>query len=212
MPVGAPHSNARAYGNSADCAHGNVGVCLGVQVSQSRVRNPHLSLGAQHVQTCAERTVELRWDSLGVGRDETMCKIVIVMLAIVLASGCGSGITIEQPNPCATAGATYMETLTQTSGNCGPMPSQVVNISSSGILTLSKSFCATTSESGCTSQDSDCTFSSQVYDFTEAFSLTFAQDGSSASGTLSLSGNGVESGNGVDESCDSSYSVTATRQ
>ncbi len=128
-------------------------------------------------------------------------------IVFLFVLGCGSGSSSPQANPCATAGATYLETLTQTSGTCGPIASQVVNVSPDGTLTLPTSIsCASTNQTGCTARDSDCAFTSQGFDFTETFSVTFAKDGSSAAGVLSLSGTGM----GM--SCSSSYKVTFTRQ
>ena len=135
-----------------------------------------------------------------------------VLLAVTACgsggSGGASGTTNEQANPCATKGASYLETLTeQAGGTCGAITSQVVNINSDGTLTTSTPItCAHVSQTGCTAQDTDCTFTSMGYNFTETFDVTFASDGSSAHGLITISG----SGNGM--SCTSTYTVTFAKQ
>jgi hypothetical protein len=126
---------------------------------------------------------------------------------ILLATGCGSGSSMPQANSCATSGATYVETFTQTSGNCGPLSSQVINVSPSGTLTVPTTIsCTSSTQAGCTIQESDCTYSADGFDYTYSSSVTFASDGSSFAGTYSVSGTGM----GM--SCASSYSISGTRQ
>ena len=90
------------------------------------------------------------------------------LLALVLASAaCSSstespGPTDEAANPCATDGASYLETLVEESGGtCGPIPSELVNVNPDGTITTPTPItCAHVSQTGCTAQDTDCTFSS----------------------------------------------------
>jgi hypothetical protein len=117
-----------------------------------------------------------------------------MLLFALLVAGCSgsSGPSDHSANPCATPGATYVEVFTQTSGNCGPIPNQVINVSPGGDVTASSTIsCASSNQNGCTATGSDCTFTSQGFDFTETYSTTFASDGSAAMGVLSLSGNGM---------------------
>jgi len=112
-----------------------------------------------------------------------------------------------QANPCATRNSTYLETLTEVSGNCGSIPSAIVNVNADGTLTESTTItCASTSQTGCTARNSDCKWSANGIDFTETFETTFEQDGTSATGLLTLSGNG----NG--QSCTETYNVSFVRQ
>lgn len=138
-----------------------------------------------------------------------------VMMCVTLLVSCGSsgtgssssGTTTESANPCATKGATYVETFTQQSGNCGPIPSQVININPDSTVTTSVQIsCAIQTQTGCKVQVTDCTWTSQGYMFTETGETTFAQDGSSATGIFSITG----MGNG--QSCSSSYSIEIVRQ
>jgi hypothetical protein len=144
-----------------------------------------------------------------------MNKIAGTFLAIAALTACssgsgtsGNGSGSEPANPCATKGASYLETLTeQAGGTCGTVSSQVVNVNSDGTITTSTPItCAHVSQNGCTAQDTDCTFSSMGYDFSETFDVTFTSDGSSAMGLVTISG----SGNG--QSCNSTYNVSVTRQ
>jgi hypothetical protein len=126
--------------------------------------------------------------------------------------GCGGssngGPSSEAANPCATPNSTYLETLTeQAGGTCGAVPSQVINVNADGTIALPTSItCASATQTGCTARDSGCTFSNQGISFSETFETTFASDGSSAMGILTLSG----MGNG--ESCSSTYDVSIVRQ
>jgi hypothetical protein len=134
--------------------------------------------------------------------------------ALTMIVGCGSstssgtsGPQQETANPCATRGATYLESLVQVSGTCGAIPSEIFNVSSNGTVTTTSAVtCASVSQTGCTAQDSDCTYTSNGLSVTMTDDVTFAADGSSATGlaTISATGSGV--------SCTSTYQVTMTRQ
>ncbi len=124
-----------------------------------------------------------------------------------LAACSSSSPSMDQANSCATPGASYVETFTQTSGNCGPLASQVINISAGGSVTLPTTIsCASSTQTGCKIQNSDCTYSANGFNYTFSSSLTFASDGSSASGVYSVSGTGM----GM--SCASSYAINEQRQ
>jgi hypothetical protein len=130
-------------------------------------------------------------------------------LVVSCGSDSGSGPVDRAANPCATRGATYYQAAQEISGNCGPIPSQIVNVNPDGTITSdTKVTCAKVTQSGCTARDTDCKWASQGVDFTMTFSTTFADDGSSAMGLMTVSGNG----NGNGQSCTSTYSVTMTRQ
>jgi hypothetical protein len=120
---------------------------------------------------------------------------------------CGGSSSSNAANPCATKGATYLATFTEVSGNCGPVPSQVVNINPDGTITSSvNETCGSVSQQGCTGNRNDCTWSSQGYNFLSTSSVTFSSDGTSASGiaTISVSGGG--------QSCTETYSLSYARQ
>ena len=143
-------------------------------------------------------------------------KIKLVGVGLVLAlSGCGgsdtgrSGPSDAPANTCATKNASYLETLTELpGGTCGRGSLQSININADGAFTSSNPInCEHVSQTGCTATDTGCKFSSQGVDFAETIVTTFTEDGSSASGLLTLSSH---HGNG--ESCASTYGVTLVRQ
>jgi hypothetical protein len=145
----------------------------------------------------------------GLGGMVVMRKALFVLSwgLLVACSSNSSGTSTPSANPCATKNATYLETLTQVSGNCGPIASQVVNISAEGTVVLpAQVTCASLTETGCTTRATDCTLTTQGVTFTETFESTFASDGSSATGIVTLTG----SANGG--SCTSTYDITMTRQ
>lgn len=140
-----------------------------------------------------------------------MYRIVSTLLTISLIS-CSSAktngsVSQELANPCATRGATYLEIVSELSGNCGPIPETILNINQDGTITSPTPIvCASVSQNGCTARDTDCVFSSQGYIFSMTFETTFSEDGSYASSIVTLSG----TGNG--QSCTETYSSTMTRQ
>jgi hypothetical protein len=139
------------------------------------------------------------------------------LLCLTLLSGgalgaCGSDSATASPtkvaaNPCATPNSTYLQTFTEVSGNCGPIPSAITNINADGTITQTTSItCANVTQSGCTARDTDCTWSSSGFSYSETFETTFAQDGSSATGLATLTG----MGNG--QSCSETYNLSLVRQ
>lgn len=126
-------------------------------------------------------------------------------------TGCGSSNPQSTPpaaiNPCATPGATYVETLVQSSGTCTAIPSQIVPVAPSGTIELDPSVaCAEFGQNGCTEWDSVCTWTSDGISYTATTVVTFASDGSSVSGILEVSADD----NGT--TCTGTYDVTATPQ
>jgi hypothetical protein len=150
----------------------------------------------------------------GIMRTLTLCFFLGGVLLSV--AGCssssspssGNTSSSEIANPCATKGASYVESFVeQQGGTCGPISNVLVNVNSDGTITTSTPItCAHVSQNGCTAQDTNCTFSSNGFDFTETFDVTFADDGSSAHGVVTISGSGKG------QSCTSTYDVTFTRQ
>jgi hypothetical protein len=136
----------------------------------------------------------------------------LAMVCVACSSNGGNGTTssaatTEKANPCATKGATYLETATEQSGNCGQIPSQVININPDGTLTTSVAIsCAMQTQTGCKAQITDCTWTANGYSYSETGETTFASDGSSATGLVTI----TAMGNG--QSCSSTYSVTFMRQ
>ena len=140
-------------------------------------------------------------------------QLSVLPLAVATVVGaCGgssnsNGPTQRAANPCATRGATYLVTFVQMSGTCGPLASQVINISPSGTVTSAVPItCASGNQSGCMAQENDCTWTANGFSYTATTDTTFAQDGSSATGLESI----TATGNGT--ACASTYDVTFTRQ
>jgi hypothetical protein len=128
-----------------------------------------------------------------------------VAFGLLTLIACG-GSSNNQANPCATKGATYLATFTEVSGTCGPIPSQVVNVNPDGTITdTSNETCASVYQQGCTATRNSCTWSSQGFNFTSTSSVTFASDGASASGIVTLSASGAGS-------CAETYNVSYVRQ
>jgi hypothetical protein len=131
---------------------------------------------------------------------------VLSLMAIVglVSVGCGSGS--NEANPCATPGATYLfHFVEHPGGNCGPVPDEIVNVNSDGTLSSSVS-CENITQDGCTARDTGCMTSSNGIDCSVTTDVTFAKDGSSASGLeTAMCSNSAAS-------CTSTYDVTATRR
>jgi hypothetical protein len=142
-------------------------------------------------------------------RKETTMNIRSVVLAFSLvALGCSSssiGSTTGTADMCATSGASYTETFEETSGDCGVIPSTVVNISSNGTISLptgDTETCQSSSSDGCTVKGTDCVITTSTgYTLTETYSTTFAANGKSGQGVVAMS----IDGNGM--SCASSYTI-----
>ncbi len=140
--------------------------------------------------------------------------VTLLALAVAICAGCGSaGPSTAMPSQpmltdsCATPGATYLESFTQTSGTCGPVPSEIVDISPEGTVVLASSMtCSSANWTNCTLQYNDCTTNVNGVLYTTTSSVTFAIDGGSASGAASV----AATGNGI--VCASTYNVTAVRQ
>jgi hypothetical protein len=49
-----------------------------------------------------------------------------LVLALLIAAGCGSDKNDEPAGPCAPGSGSYRVTYVERSGNCGPIPEQVV--------------------------------------------------------------------------------------
>ena len=130
-------------------------------------------------------------------------KKCVAALSVALAACGGSS---NHANPCATKGATYLATYTAISGNCGQIPSTIVNVNPDGTITNANQIaCASEYDQGCTHTANSCTWSSQGYNFTQTSSVTFSSDGASASGIVSLSASGAGS-------CAGTYNVSFVRQ
>jgi len=128
-----------------------------------------------------------------------------IFISALFLLACSSNV--EQANPCATPGATYYQHSTELSGNCGSMPDVIVNINQDGTITFPSNIsCATQEQNGCTAHDTDCSFGNGDVSCQESFDTTFADDGSSANGLLTLS---CDNGS---QSCISTYSISMTRE
>jgi hypothetical protein len=121
-------------------------------------------------------------------------------------TGSYSSTSTDEANPCATAGATYLETSTEEAGGtCGAVSPQIITISQDGTLATSET-CTTIMQTSCTAQDSGCVTTSNGVTCTSTTDVTFASDGSSASGLITLSCTEGAT------SCVSTYNVSIQRQ
>lgn len=127
-----------------------------------------------------------------------------VFLCLFLV-GCGGS---PAANTCATPGASYLEQCAQESGTCGPVPDQVINISPDGQVMGAAGVASCTSESdvGCVSHKSGCADTVDGTTATSTSETTFAADGSSAKGIITLA---IDTGSA---SCVSTYICQLTRQ
>jgi hypothetical protein len=129
-----------------------------------------------------------------------------MMRAFVLLAACSCSSSTNKANPCATPGATYLfHFVEQANGTCGPVPDSIVNINADGTLSSSVS-CQTINQTGCTAQDTGCTSSSNGTTCNFTTDVTFASDGSGATGLETFTCSNGSS------SCWSTYAVTAARQ
>jgi hypothetical protein len=146
-------------------------------------------------------------------RAPTLTLFSLVLFLVLALPACGNsdssaaGPTNVPANPCATPNSTYLQTFTEVSGNCGPIPSVITNINADGTITQTTPInCASVTQSGCTARDTDCAWSASGFSYSETFETTFMQDGSSATGLLTLSG----MGNG--QICSETYNISMVRQ
>jgi hypothetical protein len=122
---------------------------------------------------------------------------------VTCAVACGASAPANKANPCATPGATYLSHFVELSGGtCGPIPDEIMNINSDGTLPQSLS-CQTVTQDGCTARNTDCTTNGAC---TVTTDVTFATDGSSASGLETVSCSTASA------SCTSTYRIGSTRQ
>jgi hypothetical protein len=118
--------------------------------------------------------------------------------------------TTNKANPCATKGATYLfHSVENPSGTCGQTPDQIVNINADGTLATALS-CTEITQNGCVARDTDCVTTSKDGQTTcyATTSVTFADDGASASGLISIRCSSTADSS----SCSSTYGVSARRQ
>ena len=141
--------------------------------------------------------------------------MLLTAALVIGAIGCGSGASKGVVNSCATPSSTYLQTFTTVgTSTCGDLPEDIVGVGVKGRITvkgIAISCPGGEDVNGCTSTYSDCTFSSttsnsateSVYD--ESFTVTFSADGSSGTGTLTLSGQ-------APNTCSGNYTFTLVRQ
>src|SRR5262249_46122489 len=114
----------------------------------------------------------------------------------------------HRANPCATPGATYLQTFTTVSGGCGDIPSGIVNIGNDGTVPGSNGVvCERVEQDGCRAHDTNCRSSSNGCMLNETFDVSFASDGSSATGLISVQ---INCNDG--SACSGTYRVSMTRQ
>lgn len=134
-----------------------------------------------------------------------------ILLSAWLLAACSSPSTQgvqHAANPCASKNATYLEVFTQMpGGTCGAITSVIVNVDGNGqVVSSTPITCAEGTVMGCTTRNSDCTFSVGGFSYTETTDATFSMDGSTATGLLTLTATGQG------QVCASTYSVSLTRQ
>jgi hypothetical protein len=138
-------------------------------------------------------------------RVKTRLELMLCGLSLL---ACGGGSTAPKANPCATPGATYLDHFVEGSGGtCGPIPDEIININSDGTeATTIQISCQTESQTGCTAHNTGCTWTTNGVACNATTDVTFASDGSGASGleTVTCSSSSA--------SCTSTYTVTLTRQ
>jgi len=149
-----------------------------------------------------------------------MIRLLTLVSLGTLAFACSSssddneaGGPVELPaNPCATPGATYLSHLEQTSGNCPDIADSIINVTEDGkIPSPAGVTCQVMEQDGCTAHNSNCKMKVPVNGgsctFTFTTSVTFEEDGSSASGLETLSGSCSDG-----SSCSGTFKSTFTRQ
>lgn len=137
-----------------------------------------------------------------------MTKETLLLIAVAACSSSSGAPGTEEANPCATPGASYLESFVEMAGGtCGPLSNAIVNISSSGTITTETPLtCGSTMQTGCTAQDTDCSFATNGTTCSVTTDVTYASDGSGAMGLETLTCTMGTAG------CTSTYQVTATRQ
>lgn len=127
----------------------------------------------------------------------------IITVSFLMIAACGK----LQANPCATKSASYLQRYVQTSGNCGAIPDQLVNISADGALVGAKDVtCDDYASDGCTQRNTNCKGPAvNGVTCSATSSLTFVSSGATASGVFSVACTGTAI-------CNGSYTITATRQ
>jgi hypothetical protein len=123
--------------------------------------------------------------------------IILFTGALVIgAIGCGGGSSKGVINTCATPSSTYAQTFTTLTGTCGDISPNTVDVGPKGRITVQGIAikCGDETVDGCSSTYTDCTFTATTSNSTtesvynESFTVDFSADGSSATGTLTLSG------------------------
>ena len=137
---------------------------------------------------------------------------VAAILGLVACSGADDDETVEvAANPCATPGATYYARLhEQRNGTCGPVSDQIVNLGSDGqggaTVNVATPRCKSSVQDGCTAKNTGCVTETNGIRCETTTSVTFAADGSSAEGLMSIRCSDDEGG------CSSTYLIEYTRQ
>lgn len=129
----------------------------------------------------------------------------ISSVVFLLLAACGKD-TDNKANPCATKGATYFQHLVEANnGTCGTIPDTIINIGTDGTIPGSDFDCDASTQNGCTARNSGCKTNKDGVNCSTTTSMTFKDDGSSASGLISISCSGAAV-------CSSTYQATLSRQ
>lgn len=148
-----------------------------------------------------------------------MIKKIIYGLLVVSVLGCAAeseendnGTFSFEKNPCVSANASYLVSFTEISGDCGPIPDQVLVVPADGVITIEASCNKGPRYSGCSVflENMVCTYYNSEYDVnvteTQSGQVTWAEDGSSGKGmvTWRISAEGYYP-------CTSTYEYNAVR-
>lgn len=144
-----------------------------------------------------------------------MDRLVILFALGVL--GCGSSDSTPKPtdaadapraNPCATPGATYLDTYETVSGTCGDIPANISNIGDDGTVPAAAGLtCSRVEQDGCRAHDTGCRLTQNGCTMNATTDVTFSDDGATATGLISLS---ISCSDG--SSCSGTYQITSQRQ
>jgi len=132
-----------------------------------------------------------------------------LLLALACSSGEDDGPGTSQANPCATPGATYVQSFTTVAGNCGDLPDIIVNIGNEGTVTTDSPIaCDKVEQDGCRAHNTGCrSRADNGCNLKSTFETEFEEDGSSASGIMTVV---VSCPDG--SSCAGTYEYTFTRR
>jgi hypothetical protein len=145
---------------------------------------------------------------------QIMARLFAVLACLTVA--CGGNDSSKQAtnppapkaNPCATPGATYLNTYTTVSGDCGDIASDITNIGDDGTVPAAMGVtCKSYEQDGCRAHNTGCSTTQGKCTLTATTDVTFSDDGSTASGLFSAA---IVCTDG--SSCSGTYQIMSVRQ